>query len=208
MYDVSRLKQQTLKNLNNKYNYNPFAGVLDDDIAAIIVPIFNCKDLIHQIQSDQSLAIEFLGKKGRGKTTHLRYLQKILYQYPIYLLDKNSSFLDVIKDQSPIVFIDSIHHLNFLERVRLFRSKKVIIYTTHWSRKLEAFVTKKKIISIKFKGINEAILTRIIHKRLHIAAKNNINYKEDVSKKEMKRLIKKNGDNYSNIINYLFELYQ
>ncbi len=193
--------------MNNQYKYNPFSGVLEDDIEKILVPKFNLKNIISKINNPDSLNIEFLGKQGRGKTTHLVYLQKQMTKYPIFLLNSNSTISDIIKHKASIVFIDSIHHLNIFERVRLFRVKEKVIYTTHWPRKLDCFLAGKSNYSIKFKGISKEILLEILNKRLQLAS-----YKkkeqEIVSNNDIQLLIKKFGDNYRGIINYLYEQYQ
>lgn len=193
--------------LSKNYKYNPFSGVLEDDIENILVPNFNVDQIIHKIKNSDALALEFLGKMGRGKTTHLVYLQKQLNMYPIFLLNHTSTVRDIMNDASNIVFIDSIHHLNFLDRIKVLKQKKVVIYTTHWSRKLDCILSRKKLHTIKFKGINENKLLKVINKRLQLAALNGSDY-NTYSLKDVQLLIQQFGDNYRGIINHLYEKYQ
>ncbi len=193
--------------MNTRYKYNPFSGVLEDDIEKILVPKFNLENIVSKINNSDSLNIEFLGKQGRGKTTHLIYLQKQMTEYPIFVLNSNSTISDIIKHRASIVFIDSIHHLNIFDRVRLFKIKEKVIYTTHWPRKLECFLAGKSNCSIKFKGINKEVLLEILNKRLQLASYENKEQKI-ITTNEIKLLIKKFGDNYRGIINYLYEQYQ
>lgn len=194
--------------MKQNFEYNPFAGILEDDLEEILVPRFDLGEIILKINTSESLAIEFLGKKGRGKTTHLVYLQKKLNQYPIFLLNRNSTLLDIIKHPSKIIFIDSIHHLNILERIKLFREKKVIIYTTHWSKKGECYLGGKKCYSINFNGINSETLLEIVNKRLKLSAIEELEDETLFSINEIDALIKQFGDNYREIINHLFKKYQ
>ncbi|PKH52666.1 hypothetical protein CXF68_19025 [Tenacibaculum sp. Bg11-29] len=193
--------------MNNRFKYNPFSGILEDDIEKILVPKFNLDNIVSKINNSDSLNIEFLGKQGRGKTTHLIYLQKQMTEYPIFLLNSSSTITDIINDKASIVFIDSIHHLNIFDRIRLFKIKEKVIYTTHLSRKLDCFLARKDNYSIKFKGIDKEILREVLNKRLQLAS-----YKkkkqETFTENEIKLLIQKFGDNYRGIINYLYEKYQ
>ena len=180
---------------------------MEDDIEKILVPKFDVNQLISRINESDSLAVEFLGRKGRGKTTHLIYLQKQMPDCPIFFLDKNSSFAEIINSKANIVFIDSIHHLSVVERLRLFRDKEIVIYTTHWSRKMECLLAGKTNLSIKFRGINEEVLLEILNKRLELATID-YNKQEVITLKEVNLLIKKYGDNYRGIINHLYQNYQ
>ncbi len=193
--------------MNKNYKHNPFAGVFEEDIETILVPKFNVDDLIHQIHNTKSLAIEFIGKQGRGKTTHLVYLHKKMEHYPLFLCDENTNVNDIINNKSDVVFIDSIHHLNFLERVKIFKAKKIVIYTTHWSRKIACLLAQKNKLTLRFKGINKETLHEIINKRLELASRDDSN-KNTIHNSEINKLIDNFGDNYRGIINHLYKQYQ
>lgn len=191
------------------FEYNPFSGVLEEDLEKILVPVFDVTDISHEIRHADSLAIEFIGRQGRGKTTHLRCLHKSMSDYPIFLLNTNSSCIsDIISHESDVVFVDSIHHLSISDRVQLFRSKRVVIFTTHWSRKLICLYARKKHLPIRFKGISIDDLRYVLSKRLQLASKNKIDVNDVFTEKDLKALIRKYGDNYRGIINHLYEQYQ
>lgn len=195
--------------MKENFEYNPFSGVLEEDLAQIIVPTFDVAHISHNIEHADSLAIEFLGKQGRGKTTHLRYLQQQLNTYPIFLLNTASARIsDIITHESDVVFVDSIHHLSISDRIQLFRFKRVVIYTTHWSRKFSCIYVGKKHYSIRFKGITLDTLKYVLGKRLQLASKNKIDVDDLFTEKELQSLIRKFGDNYRGIINHLYEQYQ
>ncbi|WP_299765305.1 hypothetical protein [uncultured Dokdonia sp.] len=195
--------------MKEKFEFNPFAGVLEEDLGKILVPIFNIDAISYQIEHADSLAIEFIGKQGRGKTTHLRYLQKQFNKYPIFLLNTtNANISEMMTHEADVVFVDSIHHLSIADRIQLFRSKRVVIYTTHWSRKYACVLTNKKHYSIPFKGITVATLRSVIDKRLQLASRNKIVIDDLFTEKELKSLIRKFKDNYRGIINHLYEQYQ
>ncbi|WP_299682935.1 hypothetical protein [uncultured Dokdonia sp.] len=195
--------------MKEKFEFNPFAGVLEEDLEQIIVPVFDIDAISNQIECTDSLAIEFIGKQGRGKTTHLRYLQKQLNSYPIFLLTKTTANLsNILEHDADVVFVDSIHHLSVFERLQLFKAKRVVIYTTHWSRKYTCVLINKKYYSIPFKGITVAVLRSIIDKRLRLASNNSIHIDDVFVNNDLQLLIKKFGDSYRGILNYLYEQYQ
>jgi len=194
--------------LKENYNFNPFAGVLDHEINHTIVPKFTVAEIVADIDNNESIAIEFLGKQGRGKTTHLIWLQQQLQQYPIFQLEKTTQLSEVIKHTSNVVFIDGIHHFNFADRIKLFKAKRVVIYTTHSTRKLACALSKKQLKTIRFKGIDTKILRQIIENRLLFAQKNPQLQCVHFSESELEKLVKTYGDNYRGIINKLYEKYQ
>lgn len=195
--------------MKESFEYNPFSGVLEEDLEKILVPTYDVADISLEIIQANSLAIEFIGKQGRGKTTHLRCLHKRMSNYPIFLLNTYSTRIsDIISHESDVVFVDSIHHLSISDRIQLFKSKRVVVYTTHWSRKLACMYVGKKHYSIRFKGISVDDLRYVLDKRLQLASKNKVNVDDVFTETDLKTLIRKFGDNYRGIINHLYEQYQ
>ncbi|TYB72655.1 hypothetical protein ES676_10805 [Bizionia saleffrena] len=195
--------------MKTNLTYNPFSGLLAEDINAVLVPRFNMEALISKIkQPEELLTIEFLGKQGRGKTTHLRSVHQQLKEFPIVFLNAKSSASEVLNHTKEILFIDSIHHLKIKERLQLFKQKKTIVYTTHYTRKWECLIAKKKIYSFQFNGIEPETLQLILNKRLLLATPEGLECENLFSVKDSTVLIKKFKDNYRAIINHLYETYQ
>ncbi|MBQ0768869.1 MAG: hypothetical protein KBT58_06225 [Bizionia sp.] len=191
------------------FKYNPFSGVLAEDLNEILVPRFDRNVLMSKIkQTDKPIAIEFLGKKGRGKTTHLLHLNTEFIDSPIVFLNSNSSASEVLNNDSNPLFIDSIHHLGLPDRLRLFKQNKTIIYTTHYTRKWECRLLKKEIYSLHFNGIDPETLQHILNKRLLLASDIELKSTHLFSVTDSLELIKKFKDNYRAIINHLYVTYQ
>lgn len=195
-------------NTISKFQYNPFSGVTMEDIERIIVPHFEIDTILNTLQSETPMHIEFLGRQGRGKTTHLKWLSNRISEVPLYLLNHKSKLTELLEDNSDILLIDSIHHIPLAKRIKLFRSKKHIVFTTHISRKLECLFVKRNIQTIKFKGIEEEILKSILNRRLSLAAISPLNSEDLISDDEVSALIIKHKDNYRGIINQLYDKYQ
>lgn len=195
--------------MNSRFRHNPFSSILKEELRQTLVPRFDVHKLISKINATNPLAVAFLGKQGRGKTTHLLYLHQHLSQYPLYMLRSKSDTTNLMQDESKVIFIDSIHHVGVLDRIRLFKSKRMLVFTTHWSRKLECIIAQKQLHTIKFKGIDQGILKDIINRREALASKNMVNVETSlVSDAEINSLIKKYGDNYRGILNHLYERFQ
>ena len=157
--------------LQSTFHFNPFGGLKESEIVDVIVPSINLDLLIESLNSSSEIIIELVGKKGRGKTLHLRYLKLIFPDCPIFFLNKNFIAKDaLLQHKSDIILIDSIHHLNFLDRIKLFKTRKKIILTTHTSRKWEYRMARKPFEIFRFKGIEQSTLKDIIYNRLKIAS--------------------------------------
>jgi hypothetical protein len=144
----------SIENKDLEFHFNPFAGVVHEDITEILVPKFNVPSLLRKIQKDDPRIVELVRRKGRGKTTHLLHLQQHLPQYPIFLLNKGACFEEILHHPSPVVFIDSMHHLNIVQRQRIFRQKRVVVLTTHWTKAWEYALAGKPMHRLRFRGLS------------------------------------------------------
>lgn len=189
------------------FKYNPFSGVSAEEVGDIIVPILDVASLLEKIRSREPMAIELIGRQGRGKTTHLIHLHQQMTEYPFFNLNQSTELSQILEKNSDVLFIDGIHHLTFIERIKLFKESRVVVYTTHWSRTIDCFIASKELHSFRFKGIDRTLLSSIIEKRLSVAGKENFE-SDKISNREIDSLIKNFGDNYRGIINHLFDQYQ
>jgi hypothetical protein len=183
---------------------NPFSGIFDNELVALIVPKYNIEYIKSILKANHNnVAIELLGKEGRGKTMHLKYYQQELKDYPLFELSiENKSIQQMINNPAEHILIDSIHHLSFWDRIKIFKAKKTIIYTTHQTRYLTCKIVKKPLKKLVFENIDNKTLQEIINKRL-IFFEN----KQFLNSQEINLLIKKHGDNYRFIINNLYTKY-
>lgn len=202
--DVSKL---IFSHQKLKFNYNPFGGLRQEEIKDTIIPHFDLEEVRTMITSKELLLIQFLGKKGRGKTTHLIHLHQFFPSAPLLLLDRNPD-LSILDDlPNDLLFIDSIHHIPLIRRIKLFKKTNTIIFSTHVSRSLEARIAAKKIMMIHFKGITPERLTKILRQRIQKSLKVS-NSLFDIDQEIVQQLIKRFGDDYRGILNYLFDEFQ
>ncbi len=191
----------------SRFNFNPFGGLEDVEILNVIVPKVDLDSIINLINSEDQILIELVGKKGRGKTLHLRCLNLLLEDSSIFYLHKKSNLKDIVQKKSNILLIDSIHHLNLMDRIRLYKTNKKIILTTHVSRKWEYRLAGKPFKIFRFKGIDSVLLKKIIENRIGIAS-NDFSKETNLQEDEIEQLIKTYHDDYRAILNHLYDAFQ
>lgn len=195
------------KKLQTQFKFNPFACILDEDVHKVIVPKIDFEELTKTIRTRSNILIEFVGKKGRGKTTHLTLANQLTPESTIFYLNKNFDTDKILECKSKIILIDSIHHIPIRKRNQLFRSQKTILFTTHHSKYIEAKLAGKEIVKYAFKGLQRDELISITNKRFHLATKHKVPT-PNLSSKEANKLINKYGDNIRGIINHLYDTHQ
>ncbi|MEM6633097.1 MAG: hypothetical protein AAF694_25730, partial [Bacteroidota bacterium] len=152
---------QLILNTDLPYHFNPFGGIHEEEIEDIFVPRSFSQKLIRAIQGEQPGIIELVGSKGRGKTTHLRYLHTQFPQYPLFLPKSARDYEEIYAHPAEILFLDSVHKLTVFQRIQLYRKKRLIILTTHWKRNGEYILARRPFTSYSFRGIDEALLTQV-----------------------------------------------
>lgn len=189
-----------------EYHYNPFGGITNDEILKILEPKHSIEEWIKLIENNQPIILQFIGKKGRGKTTHLSALHQQFQQSDIYYLDRIHK--KIKHTQNKVVFIDSIHRISLFKRLYLWRKKNIsYVITTHWNRSLELKIMGRIHKKYYFKGITTEILKNIIINRICIssnASPENIIINEDI----LQQLIYKYKDDFRSILNFLYDQFK
>lgn len=166
------------------------------------MPVLEIEKLVEIIRNEQPSIIEFVGEKGRGKTTHLTFLQNYFPDTKIQLLEKGELFITETK--TGLLFIDSIGEVPFLKRIKLYRNSKVtIVFTTHFSRRIESAFFRKPFFSFRVKGLTAERLKVILDKRIKLAAVKS--YDGVVFTNEISEfLVKKYNDDLRSILRFLY----
>ncbi len=163
-----KLKILFFKNYRT-YLFNPFGGLKEEELEHVFVPVLEIEKLVEIIRNGPPSIIEFVGKMGRGKTTHLIFLQKFFPDTKIQLLEKGELFFP--ETETGLLFIDSIGEVPFLKRIKLYRDSKVtIVFSTHFSRRAESAFFRKPFFSFRVKGLTSERLKIILEKRIELAA--------------------------------------
>lgn len=195
------------ENKKIKYKYNPYGGITEEDLAKVLIPKIDFQQLLKDVELSNGILIEFVGKKGRGKTSHLKMINQLYPSSALFLLNsKSKQFKEIYESEKEVLLIDSIHHLTILERLKLYRSKRKIILTTHISRFWEYKLVKSTYQTYRFKGIERSHLSKIIRRRLLLAAEPNQEVIIDV--KAMDSLVSRYKDDYRSILHHLYKNFE
>ena len=185
------------------FHCNPFGGVASDDLMLTLIPKYEIEEWISLIKQKPPKIIEFVGEKGRGKTTHLSVLHEYFTETPIYFLDRTHSYKKI--KEAPIVFIDSIGRVPFVKRLMLWLKRDITyVVTTHTSRKYESKLCSRVCLSYNFGGIKESELKEIIIRRISLASNRSVDA-IDLNSAVLKELISRYNDDFRGVLNFLYD---
>ncbi len=154
-------------NLNLKYN--PFSYLNDEELLQATIERVALKELKAEIDTKGFYFVEFYGKKGRGKSTHLQLLYyKYFRDAVFYKLHKVKHYN--IAPTSKVLIIDSFQLLSLKNRIELLKNQKKLIVSSHYShgflRSEKGFKTK---VSFSKLYLNITTLEHIINAKLQLA---------------------------------------
>lgn len=154
-------------NLNLKYN--PFSYLNDRELFLVTIERIDLENLKAEMDTKSSFFIEFYGKKGRGKSTHLQVLYyKYFKDAVFYKLHKANKY--TIVPTPKVLIIDSFQLLSLKNRIQLLNTQKKLIVSAHYSHSfLRATTGLKKKISFSALHLDVATLERIIILKLRLA---------------------------------------
>ncbi|WP_438426542.1 hypothetical protein [Aquimarina macrocephali] len=195
-----------ITNKDIEYYHNPFGGITNDEILMVLEPKHSIQEWIELLQNEKPIIIQFVGKKGRGKTTHLSALHQQFNSSDIYYLDRIHK--NVRDFQTKIVFIDSIHRIPLFKRLSLWKQKKTsYVITGHRNKNIEFSATGRIYKTYYFKGIILEELKSIIVNRICISSNA---FPEDIIINEdiLQQLIHKFKDDFRGILNFLYDQFK
>lgn len=188
---------------SNGFHYNPFGGLSDEELFEVLVPNPNVDNIVNDINGPKQLVIELVGKKGRGKTSHLKYIRKLCGTADLFELSaKKKHIKELFAKSRDLVFVDSIHHLSFLDRLKLYKLNSKLVVTTHTSRVVEYALAGVSYSSYKFKGISKDQILTIVRRRMELAQKNRAKLKIDEI--EIDSLLRQHNDDFRAILKSLY----
>ncbi|AXT51479.1 hypothetical protein D1818_11775 [Aquimarina sp. BL5] len=194
-------------NKNIQYFHNPFGGIDDEELIEVMDPKYSFEELTNTLNQNKPIIIQFVGKKGRGKTTHLRALHQLISNSKIYFLDRNG-YRNITNPGNLNIFIDSVHHIPLRKRLQLWRQANTsYVITTHWFRNLELYLCNRTYKTFHFKGVTLEKLEKILKKR--ISQYSSLEQNEVIiDKKVLQILLKQFGDNIRGVLNFLYDCFK
>jgi len=194
-------------NKDIEYFHNPFGGISDEELLEVIIPKYDLEKSIELLSRPEPIILQFVGKKGRGKTTHLRALYQLISNSKIYFLD-HKGYRKITNPNNLNIFIDSVHHIPWRKRLQLWRqSNTSYVITTHSYRNIEFFLCNRTYKTIHFRGLSLTKLESIIKKR--ISQYSTIEQNQIIiNTNTLKILSTQYGDNIRGLLNFLYDRFK
>ncbi|MEL6925562.1 MAG: hypothetical protein AAFO94_16070 [Bacteroidota bacterium] len=189
-------------------HYNPFGGLTNQEMEQVLVPQIDFQSIQQYLKNNIGISIELKAWKGRGKTMHLKMLHRLFDESPIHLLDPNKTDAK-IDDDTRLVFIDSIHRLSLNKRMRLWKNNKInIVFTTHFGKSIEHWITNRRLLSYTVKGINVNDLESLLRSRIALASNYLKPQEVQINQQLLQHIHRKYGNNVRALLNDLYTSYQ
>ncbi len=144
--------------------FNPF-GELDSQSRSVLA-VVDVDDLVSRLEKP-GFAVQFIGEKGRGKTTHML---AILSRFP------TAAYVHVGEGESPRIgpsdplFVDEIQRVSPRRRQRLFRRGVSLVIGTHEDVSTELIRAGLEVETIEVaQRLNPNALREILNRRIEWA---------------------------------------
>jgi len=182
--------------------WNPFRELPLDDWAAVAE--VDTAPYVAEL-TDPKSALQFVGEKGHGKTTHLLAIRS-RFESPGYVHIPEGERRD-IPIGSPL-FIDEAQRLTIRQRHHVFRSPIPLVLGTH--RDFESALRRagRKVLTIDVATeTTPERVHRLLNSRI-AAARRHPGDVPDISLDTADRLLKEHGPNLRAIIHSLYDTFQ
>lgn len=144
--------------------FNPFGEIPLEHRAKLAIADL---DVIAERLDDRSVAIQFMGDKGRGKTTHLLALRQ---RFP------HAAYVHIPEGESPPVpvgnplMIDEVQRLSRWKRFRVFRPDVPLVLGTHDDFAAELKRAGRQVTTIEVGSqLDASKLQQIVERRIEFA---------------------------------------
>lgn len=144
--------------------WNPFGAPEHADWPSLIAPQVDLAEFARRLLSPR-FALTFRGDAGRGKSTHLRALHAHFANQPYTYLGPNASPRTGIPD-AEVIFVDEVERLSPWRRHRLFAGRRPLALACHGDLRGELKRGGRQVLDIDIRGLDEARLARVVHKRI------------------------------------------
>lgn len=197
-----------IKNQDINYHFNPFGGLDNYENNFVFQPEIDFREISDLLKNTPSITIELVGRKGRGKTTHLRALSNYIKNCEYIQLSSQNRMFST-NDKTNIYIIDSIHHLAIAKRLSLWKQKDCsFIISTHVSKTLEFIGISRKYKSYKIGRNSKIDLQLLIQKRIALASDIEDYRKVELDNTVLTNLARKHKSDKRTILNNLYNSFR
>ncbi|WGH75304.1 hypothetical protein P8625_14700 [Tenacibaculum tangerinum] len=200
------LEQDHYQKLNLKYN--PFSFLNRNELLLTTVERINLTNLASEIKRNDTCFVEFIGRKGRGKSTLLNLLYTKYLPEATFIPLKTKNFTPILVTEG-ILIIDSFQKLSIKNKHHLLNNQKKIIVASHYSHKILLHQNKSFTKKINFNtlGVDIDLLEKIVKNKIQLASLDHQKASPKIPREFLKSLLKKHGNNLREIQLSLYELF-
>ncbi len=181
---------------------NPFGEASAEDLAQLAV--VQVEQYVSRLQQP-GFALQFMGDRGRGKTTHMLALRAYFPQAPYFHFAEGAAIPEI--PEAPLLFLDETQRLPRTLRKRIFASPVSFVIGTHYDHYSELRKAGKDCKTVLLKGLTSDQLDRIIRRRIEWARRGP-GPVPVITPQEIERLIDDYKDDVSAILSNLYEKFQ
>ncbi|RMG08495.1 MAG: hypothetical protein D6731_21835 [Planctomycetota bacterium] len=151
-------------------------------------------------------ALQFLGEKGRGKTTHLLALRSARPGVYVHLPEDGP--LPAVPLDAPLLYLDESQRLPWRLRRALFAGPSRLVLGTHRDHRRALRWAGRPVVTVKVgDALDETRLREILERRIE-AARRGPGPVPRLTKRAIERLLARFGDDLRGIEHFLYERFQ
>ena len=180
---------------------NPFGSQSWEERGAQAVPRIPLAPLVDQLKRPGQ-TIQFLGRPGSGKSTHLAVLHRYFPDAP-YLFVRDRKPIDLPSE--PIMFIDESQRIPLTQRWQMWRSPATFVLTTHWHHGPEFLLAGRAFTSNRLGGLSPSHLVKMVNKRFEAVRMSPSDPIPRLSAQTAQRYISLHKENIRAIFNELYD---
>lgn len=181
---------------------NPFYEISREEAYSMIESEVDINKIREKLLKG-NYAIQFIGKKGRGKSIHLASIKEFFPNEEYYYI--KTYFQKQSFKEEKVYFIDEMQRLSLRKIFKVLKEKKSYVIGSHRNHSLEFKKAGLDYDIIKLKGLDYESLKEIIQKRIDNAKiKKDIN-KPKLDEEKVKMYYNKYKDNIRGILSDLYD---
>lgn len=177
------MKQQTVGTIQNNpfsppfahlnLRFNPFGEIDRDDRAkAAVIATQDYERWVNAFLKNPAYILQFSGECGRGKSTHLHLLKKLLQEHfpdATYTYYEEDEVVRSLPNKASLLFLDETQRIPKRLRQKLWKRQYALVIATHEDHSKEFEKHGREFEHVVLEGLSVEKLRRVLEGRLELA---------------------------------------
>lgn len=182
--------------------FNPFGSQNWATRAETAVPSLPLEPLVEWLRQP-GRTVQFLGRSGSGKSTHLAALNRHFPEAPFIYIRQNEP---VRLPSALMVFVDECQRIPVGQRWQMWRSEVTYVVGTHWHHAPECALAGRPFRTRWLRGLSAEQLVAIANRRIEIAVSDPSRPTVQLSAVSARKYIQKHGSDVRSICDDLYDV--